>query len=518
MIGTVENLRDTTSVDAAHGGTVVEWLVEDGDPVSPASRCCASTRPGSKEPRMTTIKASIGAPFARILRRVGGPVARGRQRRDVHYIDSSDEWIQQRTGIVERRWVGEGETVETLSLDAARQAIERPASTASDIDAVIVSTVTHFLQTPALAAAARRPSSASTDAAAFDISAACAGFCYGLALAESLVRSAAGHARRCVIGVETLSELTDLDDRSHRVPVRRRRRAPSSSARARPTASARSSGAPTASQADVITQTADWRDGGRRAASCPHSPWRASAVFRWATGFIAEAAKHVLEAAGLTPDELDVFVPHQANNRITDAMLRHLKLPEHVVVARTIKKFGNTSAASIPIAIDALLDQRRGQERRDRPDHRLRRRARLRRPGRHPSLTPPADPSGTSHPTDRRRKHMATTEEIRAQLAELVNDVAGVPVEDVQLDKSFVDDLDVDSLAMVEIIVGCEEKFGVTIPDEESKNLKTVGDAVAYIEAHQLITADARAGRRPRPSRARTRTATNRHHTLGRDQ
>ncbi len=79
---------------------------------------------------------------------------------------------------------------------------------------------------------------------------------------------------------------------------------------------------------------------------------------------------------------------------------------------------------------------------------------------------------------------MATTEEIRAQLADIVNDVAGVPVEDVQLDKSFVDDLDVDSLAMVEIIVGCEEKFGVTIPDEDSKNLKTVGDAVAYVEAH----------------------------------
>ena len=80
---------------------------------------------------------------------------------------------------------------------------------------------------------------------------------------------------------------------------------------------------------------------------------------------------------------------------------------------------------------------------------------------------------------------MATTEEIRAQLAELVNEVAGVPVEDVQLDKSFVDDLDVDSLAMVEIIVGCEEKFGVTIPDEESKNLKTVGDAVNFINSNQ---------------------------------
>lgn len=79
---------------------------------------------------------------------------------------------------------------------------------------------------------------------------------------------------------------------------------------------------------------------------------------------------------------------------------------------------------------------------------------------------------------------MATTEEIRTQLADIVNDVAGVPVEEVQLDKSFADDLDVDSLAMVEIIVECEEKFGVKIPDEESKNLKTVGDAVAYIEQH----------------------------------
>ena len=76
------------------------------------------------------------------------------------------------------------------------------------------------------------------------------------------------------------------------------------------------------------------------------------------------------------------------------------------------------------------------------------------------------------------------SQEILEGLAVIVNEVAGVPVEDVQLDKSFVDDLDVDSLAMVEIIVGCEEKFGVTIPDEDSKNLKTVGDAVAYVEAH----------------------------------
>lgn len=80
---------------------------------------------------------------------------------------------------------------------------------------------------------------------------------------------------------------------------------------------------------------------------------------------------------------------------------------------------------------------------------------------------------------------MASTEEIRVDLAEIVNDVAGVAAEDVQLDKSFTDDLDVDSLSMVEIIYACEEKFGVSIPDEDAKNLNTVGDAVAFIERVQ---------------------------------
>ena len=90
------------------------------------------------------------------------------------------------------------------------------------------------------------------------------------------------------------------------------------------------------------------------------------------------------------------------------------------------------------------------------------------------------------HTTTARREHqMATTEEIRADLAEIVNEVAGVDADDVQLDKSFADDLDVDSLSMVEVVVAAEEKFGVSIPDDEVKNLKTVGDAVAFIERAQ---------------------------------
>ena len=90
---------------------------------------------------------------------------------------------------------------------------------------------------------------------------------------------------------------------------------------------------------------------------------------------------------------------------------------------------------------------------------------------------------------------MATTEEIRAGLAEIVNEVAGIPADDVQLDKSFTDDLDVDSLSMVEVVVAAEEKFGVKIPDDEVKNLKTVGDAVAYIEKRPERLTD------PRPCR-----------------
>jgi acyl carrier protein len=107
-----------------------------------------------------------------------------------------------------------------------------------------------------------------------------------------------------------------------------------------------------------------------------------------------------------------------------------------------------------------------------------------------PAYQPPAHhhPHPNTTDGDNREEEptpMATTEEIRADLAEIVNEVAGIPVEDVQLDKSFVDDLDVDSLSMVEVVVAAEEKFGVSIPDDEVKNLKTVGDAVSFIENAQ---------------------------------
>ena len=101
-------------------------------------------------------------------------------------------------------------------------------------------------------------------------------------------------------------------------------------------------------------------------------------------------------------------------------------------------------------------------------------------------LGPPTTNVATTEVTTEKGNHsMATTEEIRADLADIVNEVAGIPADDVQLDKSFVDDLDVDSLSMVEVVVAAEEKFDVKIPDDEVKNLKTVGDAVAFIERAQ---------------------------------
>ena len=298
------------------------------------------------------IKASTGAAYSRV-EGIGAAIpSRVVDNEEMTtFIETSDEWIQQRTGIVERRWAADDETVESLSLDAARDAMAHAGVTAADIDAVIVSTVSHLIQTPSLAAIVAAKLG-THGAAAFDIAAACAGFSYGLAQADSLVRS--GAARRVlVIGAETLSRITDTSDRA--------------------TAFLFADGAGAAivgpsdvpamgpvvwgsdgDQADVIEMNRDWNEA-VATGQTSQITMQGQAVFRWATSFIADAARRTLEASGLTPDELDLFVPHQANNRITDSMLRHLKLPETVTVARTIRNFGNNSAASIPIALDAMI-------------------------------------------------------------------------------------------------------------------------------------------------------------------
>lgn len=299
------------------------------------------------------ITASKGSPYARV-EGIGAAIpSRVVDNEEMcTYIDSSDEWIQQRTGIVERRWIAEGENVETLSLDAARQAIERAGLTPADIDAVIISTVSHLVQTPSLAAIVAAKLGCS-DAAAFDISAACAGFCYGVGMAESLVRSgAATHV--LAIGAETLSEMTDLSDRSTAFLFADGAGAAVVGPSDVPTMGPLVWGSD-GDQAEVIEMDRSWPEA-VATGETSHITMDGRPVFRWATTFIADAASRTLAAAGLAPEDLDLFVPHQANNRITDAMLRTLKLPDTVKVARTIVNFGNNSAASIGIALNSMME------------------------------------------------------------------------------------------------------------------------------------------------------------------
>ncbi len=298
------------------------------------------------------IKASHGAAYSRILG-VGG--ARGNRVVDnaemCTIIDSSDEWIQQRTGISERRWVDDEQTALTLATEAARKAIERSGVATDQIDAVLVSSVSNERRFPSLSVQVASELGLDNPAAT-DLQAACAGFCYGVSLADSMVRTGSAHYV-LVVGVEVLSKQTDFSDRS--------------------TAFLFGDGAgavvigpsevpgigPAVWGSEINTGEIIHSDEFEVAVAGGFSPkihMEGNKVFRWATTYIVEKTVETLEAAGLTPEELDVFIPHQANNRITDAMLRRLKLPDDVVVSRDIKMMGNASAASVPIAMEALLE------------------------------------------------------------------------------------------------------------------------------------------------------------------
>ncbi|MER6333612.1 ketoacyl-ACP synthase III [Streptomyces sp. NPDC014983] len=313
---------------------------------------------------MAKIKPSKGAPYARILG-VGGyrPTRVVPNEVILEKIDSSDEWIRSRSGIETRHWAGPEETVAAMSVEAAGKAIADAGIDASQVGAVVVSTVSHFAQTPAIATAIA--DRLGTDkAAAFDISAGCAGFGYGLTLAKGMIVE--GSAEYViVIGVERLSDLTDLEDRATAFLFGDGAGAvvvgPSKEPAIGPTVWG-SEG----DKATVIKQTVSWdrfhvgdvnelpldSEGNIK---FPAITQEGQAVFRWAVFEMAKVAQQALDAAGISPDDLDVFIPHQANVRIIDSMVKTLKLPEHVTVARDIRTTGNTSAASIPLAMERLL-------------------------------------------------------------------------------------------------------------------------------------------------------------------
>jgi 3-oxoacyl-[acyl-carrier-protein] synthase-3 len=271
-------------------------------------------------------------------------------------INSSDEWIRQRTGIVTRVRASKNRSLMDMAVEASNEAIKIAGIKPSEIEAVIFSTITHPYQTPSAAALLAELVGANP-APAFDISAACAGYCYGIAQADSLVRS--GTAKYVlVVGGEKLSDFVDPTDRSISFLL-------GDGAGAAIVGPADSPGISKSvwgsdgSKWEAVGMTGsllDFRDG---TGSWPTLVQEGQSVFRWAVWEMVKVAKLALEVAGVKPEELSALVTHQANERIIDEMAKQLALPENVVIAKDIIKTGNTSAASIPLAMHALLAEGR---------------------------------------------------------------------------------------------------------------------------------------------------------------
>lgn len=285
------------------------------------------------------------------------------------WIDSSDEWIQQRTGIATRHRADKDTSVVMMAVEAGKEAIEKAGLTASDIGIVIVSTVTFPYATPS-AAALVAAELGCNEIPAFDISAACAGYCYGIAQADGLVRS--GVAKHVlVIGVEKLSDYIDNTERTISFILGDGAGAAVVSASETP-GIAESVWGSDGKRWDAVgmdMSLLDARDAlmsayvdGDTTAATESKKWPTlrqdgPAVFRWAVWQMAKKAQEALDTAGIKAEDLAAFVPHQANARIIDEMAKQLKLPETVVIARDIKTAGNTSAASVPLAMHRLLEE-----------------------------------------------------------------------------------------------------------------------------------------------------------------
>jgi 3-oxoacyl-[acyl-carrier-protein] synthase-3 len=296
---------------------------------------------------------STGANHARIMG-VGGyrPTRVVPNSEIVEAINSSDEWIRERSGIVSRRFAAKDESVVDMSEAATRDALDAAGLEAAQVDAVIVATVTHPYQTPA--AAPVLADRLGIRGAAFDISAACAGYCHGISLASDMVRG--GSAQHVlVVGVEKLSDFTDPTDRGTAFIFGDGAGAaivgPSDTPAIGPTVWG-SDG----SQWQTISQRDSWVElkeaGGL---GSPAIGMAGQSVFRWAVWGMAPVAQKALDAAGVRAEDLDAFIPHQANMRIIDAMIKQLKLPDDIPVARDIAETANTSAASIPLATERML-------------------------------------------------------------------------------------------------------------------------------------------------------------------
>lgn len=267
------------------------------------------------------------------------------------WVDTSDEWIRQRTGIRQRHMAGDGEYTSDLAIKAARNALDMAGLEGEDIDLIVVATTTPDDTFPATATKVQRALGA-FHGAAFDVQAVCAGFVYALAVADNFLK--AGQARTAlVIGAETFTRLLDWEDRTTCVLFGDG--AGAVLLRATEGTAGGWGVLSTHLHADGRERDILYVDGGPSTTrTVGHVRMNGKEVFRHAVSKLAGVIDESLETNSLSPADIDWLIPHQANRRIIDAMANRMKLPaEKVVVA--IERHANTSAASVPLALDEAV-------------------------------------------------------------------------------------------------------------------------------------------------------------------
>ncbi|MCP2256696.1 3-oxoacyl-[acyl-carrier-protein] synthase-3 [Streptoalloteichus tenebrarius] len=263
-------------------------------------------------------------------------------------VDTSDEWIRQRVGIVERRLADPDQTLVDMAVEAGSKALANAGLTPTDVDTVIVATCTMPGQIPN-AAAQTADRIGVKAAAAFDLNAACAGFSYALTVASELVRGGTA-GRVLVIGAERFTDWIDWDDRANCIIF-----ADGAGAAVVGPSDEPGIGPVAWGSAGDLVDLIYLRDG-------RYVYQEGRTVFRWATTQIAPIAERAVELAGLALSDIDVLVPHQANLRIVEAIAKRLRAKgarEDLVVANDIVHSGNTSSGSIPMALDHMTSEGR---------------------------------------------------------------------------------------------------------------------------------------------------------------
>ncbi|MDP1653093.1 MAG: beta-ketoacyl-ACP synthase III [Rhodocyclaceae bacterium] len=265
-------------------------------------------------------------------------------------LDSSDEWIVERTGIRTRHFSAPGVAASDLALVACQRALEAAGRVPNDIDLIVLATSTPDFVFPSTATILQDKLGMTNGAAAFDLQAVCSGFIYALATADKFIRSGS-HQRALVVGAEVFSRILDWQDRGTCVLF------------------GDGAGAIVLEASDTpgILATALHADGrhrdilavaghicGGQPIGDPFLRMDGQAVFKFAVKVLAEVAEEVIAAAGMTKDQIDWLVPHQANIRIMQSTAKKLHLPPEKVVV-TVDRHGNTSAASIPLALDEAV-------------------------------------------------------------------------------------------------------------------------------------------------------------------